>query len=67
MKNRRTLKIEQEDLIRLKKLQGNILAQTGKEVSLPELIGRITKSPSFDDIEQQIMKNPQLNFRIRFD
>ena len=67
VKQRRTVKVSPETLIKLKKIQGNLMAQTGKEVPLPELIERMTKTPSFTDVEKEILKINQGDVGLRFD
>lgn len=67
MVNKRTLKVKPETLIKLKKIKGKILETSGQDISLTELVDKITKTPEFLEIEKNITKTNKLDMNLRFD
>ena len=67
IKKRRPMQVSEEmynEMTRLKRL----IMQTGKEISLRDLTEKIVKSPSFRNIEDEILKkNMTFDIKIKFD
>lgn len=67
IKKRRPMQVSEEmynEMNRLKKL----IMQTGNEISLRDLTEKIVKSPSFRNIEDELLrKNMSMDINIKFD
>lgn len=65
-KSRVPMQVSPKFELKLKKLQEEIMKKQGKNISLRDLT-EVTKVPSIDEFEKEILNQDAFNIRISFD
>ena len=66
-KSRVPMQVSPEFELRIKKLQMEIMKAQGKNISLRDLTEKVSKDPSFDDLEKSILKVANFDLKVNFD
>jgi hypothetical protein len=66
-KSRVPMQVSPEFEERIKKLQAEIMKKQGKNISLRDLTEKITKTPTFDELEKQILNIGNIDIKINLD
>lgn len=66
-KSRVPMQVSPEFENRIKRLQAEIMKKQGKNVSLRDLTERVVKTPTFDELEKQILSIGNTDLKINFD
>jgi len=66
-KSRIPMQVAPEFETRIKNLQKAIMIEMGEKVSMRDLTEKISKTPSFDDLERSLLNVGNVDLKLNFD